>query len=78
MLLFGESRKSKAKILKVSDLVRPKIATARALGLFDVYGIITDIYEDDFGTVYCEVIWEHERMWLQPHELEILGEVEKN
>ena len=43
ILQRGESRKLEASMLKVSDLVRPRIATARALGLFDVYGIITDI-----------------------------------
>ena len=38
------------------------------------YGIVLDIYEDDYGIIYYEVHWTEEVGWWSEHELELVSE----
>ncbi len=59
--------------MKEGDLVRP------APGL-DVhreklgYGIILDVWEDDYGIYYYEVCWVNDSGWWKSSELELMNE----
>lgn len=63
--------------MEVGDIVDLK-RDWRTLGIDYGFGVITDMYEDDFGTTYCEVVWAGDRLWHEPYELEVISEVEKN
>lgn len=55
--------------MKEGDLVRP----LEGLGP-RVYGIILDVWEDDYGIYYYEVCWANDSGWWKSNELELISE----
>ena len=55
--------------MKEGDLVRP----LEGLGP-RVYGIILDVWEDDYGIWYYEVCWANDSGWWKSNELELISE----
>jgi len=68
--------------MKVGDIVQASIRVpeTEAISNLDLlkYGIILDVYEDDYGTVYYEVHWGslHEQGWWSEYELGLISEAE--
>ena len=59
--------------MKEGDLVRP----AAGLDLHGKefgYGIILDVWEDDYGIYYYEVCWTNNYGWWKSDELEMISE----
>tara|TARA_B100000131_G_scaffold117913_1_gene114920 strand:- start:1952 stop:2140 length:189 start_codon:yes stop_codon:yes gene_type:complete len=60
--------------MNVGDVVLPK-NDASMLGVDYGYGIVIDMYEDDYGIVYYEVDWPGaDRTWWNEMELELVSE----
>lgn len=60
-------------MIDVGGIVKPRPEYA-IKGIEYGYGVITDLYEDDFGTVYCEVVWPGaDTTWWSEHELEVIS-----
>ena len=63
--------------MTVGDIVRPSRAS---VGQFAIdsddynYGIVLDVYEDDYGIYYYEVHWTKETSWWKKNELEMISE----
>ena len=55
--------------MKEGDLVRP----LEGLGP-RAYGIILDVWEDDYGIYYYEVCWTNDSGWWKSSELELINE----
>ena len=58
------------KTIKVGDLVCP---SAWQRTSFE-YGVVLDIYEDDYGILYYEVHWGVDTEWWKEGELELVSE----
>lgn len=64
--------------LEAGDVVEASLV-GRNRGLPSGYGLITDVYEDSEAVyIYYEVQWPDGRSWVEPHEVEIVSEMEKN
>tara|TARA_R110000796_G_scaffold198274_1_gene314555 strand:- start:263 stop:460 length:198 start_codon:yes stop_codon:yes gene_type:complete len=63
--------------MTVGDIVRP---SRSSVGQFAIdsddynYGIVLDVYEDDYGIYYYEVHWTKETSWWKKNELEMISE----
>ena len=65
--------------MTVGDIVRPSRSAPGTAGLdYDAddysYGIVLDVYEDDYGIYYYEVHWTKETSWWKKNELEMISE----
>ena len=60
--------------MQVGDIVLPKNDSAM-LGVDYGYGVIIDMYEDDYGIVYYQVGWPGaDCTWWAEEELELISE----
>ncbi len=60
------------KILKVGDVVRALDIPFKPSE--NDYGIILDVYEDDYGIYYYEVRFAKQVDWCKRNELELISE----
>ena len=64
------------KTIQIGDVVKPAVSKVLLVDT-DLYryGVVLDIYEDDYGIMYYEVHWIQEGPeWWQENELELISE----
>ncbi len=65
--------------MKVGDIVKPHHSVYKSIAEVEGYnyGVILDVYEDDYGILYYEVHWDSETEWWKEGELRLISDAEE-